>query len=171
MDLDTHIGRGVDLSKLLNSLAFDADTVVPAAMNQALLHEAASRLRAQSHEERLNAKIRLEVIEAEAYIAAKRHLERSGDKTTVDMIRALMASQKKVVRAKQTLAKAEREDAYAQSLVESFRQRGHAIKVVADLTEGELKSIGRSLVRELSARVTEQDIKDKLRKRYPKSKF
>jgi len=171
MELSHHIAKDVDVDALLKGLAFDADTIVVAGTTQATLHESASRLRAQKQEARLNAKVYLEMIEADAYLAAKRHLERTGDKATVDVVRSMVATQKKVVRAKATLASAEVEEEYTKSLVESFRQRGFALQVVSGLVEGDLKNIGRTLIKEMAAKISTEDTQKNLRKRYPKGKL
>jgi hypothetical protein len=171
MELSQHIAQEVDIDALLAGLAFDEDTVVLAGSQQACLHEAASRLRAQKQEERLNAKVFLEMIEADAYLAAKRHLERTGDKATVDVIRSMVTTQKKVVKAKARLVGAEVEEDYTKSLVESYRQRGFALQVVSDLVEGQLKQIGRTLIKDMAAKLTTEDTAKNLRKKYPKGRI
>lgn len=171
MELSQHIAKDVDIDELLKGLAFDADTILIAGTTQATLHESASRLRAQKQEERLNAKTYLEMIEADAYLAAKRHLERIGEKATVDIIRSMVATQKKVVKAKAELIKAEVEEEYTKSLLESFRQRGFALQVVSGLVEGDLKNIGRTLIKEMAARISIEDTQKNLRNRYPKGKL
>jgi len=168
MELSEHIAKSVDVEELLNGLAFDADTIVLAGTTQATLHEAASRLRAQKQEERLNAKAYLEMIEADAYLAAKRHLERIGEKATVDIVKSMVATQKKVAKAKARLNTAEVEEEYTKSLLESFRQRGFALQVVSGLVEGDLKNIGRTLIKEMATKISTEDIEKSLRKKYPK---
>lgn len=171
MELSEHIAKDVDVDALLDGLAFDADMVVIAGTTQATLHEAASRLRAQKQEERLNAKVYLEMIEADAYLAAKRHLERIGEKATVDIVKSMVATQKKVMKAKSRLIAAEVEEEYTKSLLESFRQRGFALQVVSGLVEGDLKNIGRILIKEIAAKISVEDTQKNLRARYPKGKL
>ena len=162
--------KDVDLDLLLKELAFDEDTVVHAGTNQGVLHEEAGRLRAQKQEDRLNAKAFLELTEAQAGIAARTKLERDGEKVTVDAVKGLVITSKKVQAAKSALTNAEVEEQYAIQLLESFRQRGHAVKVVGDLVEGNLKSIGKVLIKELASKISVEETEEKLRNKYPGGK-
>lgn len=158
--------KEVDIDLLLKELPFDADTIVHAGTNQAVLYEAAGRLRAQKQEERMNAKAFLELTEAQAGVAARKKLEADGDKVTVDAVKTLVTTSSKVQAAKSALATAEVEEEYTRQLLEAFRQRGNGLKVVGDLVEGELKSVGRALIKEMASKINVAETEEALNKKY-----
>ncbi len=134
--------NGVDVKKLLAGVEFNPDDVVTAAAMNAVLFVDAVTFRLACMEKRAAAKLAHERVEAETSLATRKFYKDLGEKTTEGNIDATVLLTPAVKAAADALSKADVYDEYSRLIVEVFRMRRDCLRIVDDMTRGELASQG-----------------------------
>ena len=154
----------VDLDKLIAELDFSEENVIKANREQATLFLEASRYRVKKMRNRIQAEAEYESRQAEASIFL-RGLKKKGSAITEGYIRDKVSIHPKVIRAREKFDKSQAYEEWSKLLLEAYRQRGHAIKTLAELLGAEANAQAR-LARKDAEMMGFESLKKKVRKRF-----
>lgn len=154
-----HLTAGeVDLRALLAKLDFQDTNVVAAAQEQGRLFFEASKLRTQKARLRMNREARLELVRAEVLLAERQSLIAAGQPFTQKELAALVQVNPGVRKAERLLRAALEQEEAAKLLVDAFKHRKEALRIVLEQNRAEIGFGGTVNLRQL---------KDQLRQKYP----
>jgi hypothetical protein len=159
-----------DLDTLLKNLDFSEKSVADAARNQAQLFAEASRYYVKKMRVRIQAEQHMEFVESEVNLQIRWHDKEKGDKRTEGHVKALINKSKRVVAARKEYARAQTEETWSKLLVDAYRHRNGAIRIVADLlgaeiafenkiSPGQVRELG-SMKRKLARKREQEEISD-----------
>jgi hypothetical protein len=154
--------RPVNVTKLLEKLDFADEAVIGAAREQAQLFLEAARLRIQKMRERVEAESQLALVKSELSIKIRHKAVTRGDKITEGHVAARLAKNSQVIEAQEKFNRAEEEEEFSKLLVEAFRMRRDAEKIVGDLIGAEVY-----VARQQEGHESLTKIREKLSAKYP----
>ena len=120
-----------------NKLAYTVETVLSAAVEQAVLFGAAANYRVVKMRARAAAEIELERIRADVELTIRKQARDTDEKVTEGHIKALLTANKTVQYQQNRVAEAEAEDEYAKLLLEAYRHRRDSLEVVGQQSGAE----------------------------------
>ncbi len=153
----------IDVKKLLAGVEFNPDDVVTAAARNAVFFVDAAQFRLACMEKRAAAKLAHERVEAETSLAVRKYHKDLGDKITEGTVDATVLLTPAVKSAAEALSKADVYDEYSKLIVEVFRMRRDCLRIVDDMTRGEMAA--QSAIEAGSEKMRGQ--REELRKRFP----
>jgi len=166
MDLDVLISESVDIKTLLEKLSFVEEETGPAAREQPMLYLYAARLRVQALRRTEKAKAALKLIRSQKAAKIREEVAGSGERATEGRVGELLTVSKVIQKAEEELRIAEEQEEYTKHILEAYRMRRDALKVVVELLGAEVY-----VQRRLSGDSTEMSkIQDELLSKYPRTK-
>jgi len=164
--LDTLLDEPVDLSGLIEKLEFTEENIIVANREQSALFLEASRYRVKKMRSRIQAEAQLDAEKAQASIFFRSKKKTSKVNITEGHIKDKVAVDSDVHEARQKYDKAQVYEEWARLLLEAYRQRGHAIKTLAELLGAEANAQARVARKDLEQAGFE-NLRESVRKRYP----
>lgn len=165
-ELSRLLKKKVDLSSLLDSLDFTDEQIVDASKVQPLLFMEAARYRAKAMRKRSRLEAALSVARAERAGKFRSSKKEVGDRVTEGQVQERLNKDPTIASLQASVDEAEVEEEYAKLLLEGFRMRRDALKVVADVIGAEIYVSKIS-----SGQMTElRKIKRRLEDKYPGQK-
>lgn len=137
--LNDILNAPVNLKKLIAKIAFDADLLEKAALEQPGLYLEASRYRTLKMRKKARAFLQRDMIKAELGLQYRRK-SKDGEKLREGEIKDSALLDPKSRAAQEAADRAVEEEEWAKGLVEVFRQRLSVLKVVADIRNAEMAS-------------------------------
>jgi hypothetical protein len=152
MTMQSFLKEDTDFDELLSSLSFREELVQVAAAHQPTLFVKAARLRVQCMRDRARADAQLDETKAESQARVREHLAQSGQKITIDAVADGATLDPAVQKMRATLRAAEAREEMGKLMLEAFRHRRDAIKVIAEaqLIEGHGPMLDATRSRELT---------------------
>ena len=138
LDMNDIIAEPVDVEELISTLDFTDEDVLSAAKAQPLLYVHAVRFRIQQMRKRTKAESALSVLRSVKALALRQKGAAAGDRVTEGSIKERLDCDKEVLKASKQFNDAEQWEEYSKLLLEAFRMRRDALKVVADLIGAEV---------------------------------
>jgi len=135
----------INLEELINALDFSEERVVDAAKEQPRLFINASRYRVRKLRERIRAESRLKEVAASLSLRIRANLKALGGDTriTEGLIQARLYGKREYKEADAAVATATEYDEFSRLLVEAYRQRAAALRVVQEVMGIENAMAGR----------------------------
>jgi hypothetical protein len=165
-EIERILSADVDLQALLKKLDFADDNVEQASLEQAKLFVGVSSIRIQKMRARQKYASMVEVKKAALGLRFRKEAREEGEKLTEAHISARMARDKKLRALEDRLAQAEAEEEFAKLLVEAFRMRRDALRIIGDHRNNEALALRSGIGRtKLMEDVT--NARERLRKKYP----
>lgn len=165
-DVERIITRPVIVDDLVNGLSFSDEEVVDAAKSQPTLFLHASRLRIQTMRNRVTAEAKLKAAEADRAGKFRLRGKEAGERITEGQVKERLARIPEIIALTKAVTDAEEYEEWSKLLLEAYRMRRDALKVVADMLGAEVY-----VSRMQSGQVTEMSkIRKKLEDKYPKRK-
>ena len=158
--------EAIDLQGLLDGLDFSGEDLLIQAPLQAKLFIQAARYRVIKMQLRSSAQGRLESLRASLSLQIRATARERGEKVTEEYIRQRLLRNPKVREAGDTLAKAEAEEEFSKLLVEAYRHRKEAARIVADMLRNE-DYAARGLAHGSEPMVSLRKIRQRLESKYP----
>ena len=163
--LDEILNEPVDVSALIDKLDFSEENIIAANREQATLFLEASRYRVKKMRGRIQAESRLDAEKAKASLFFRvKKAAKSG--ITEGYIKDKVMMDKGVQEARMKYDKSQVHEEWAKLFLEAYRQRGHAIKTLAELLGAEANAQARLARKELEVAGFE-NLKEQVRKKYP----
>jgi len=156
----------IDLEQLIGQLDFAEENLIQANREQPNLFLEASRYRVKRMRARIQAETAYEMRQAESSIFL-RSLKKKGDGSiTEKYISDKVKLRPRVIKARDKFDKAQAYEEWAKLVLETFRQRGSAIKTLAEILGAEANAQARLARKDLEMEGFEK-LKKAVRKRYP----
>src|SRR6185503_17348403 len=135
----------INLEELINALDFSEERVVDAAKEQPRLFINASRYRVRKLRERIRSESRLKEVAASLSLRIRANLKALGGDTriTEGLIQARLYGKREYKEADAAVATATEYDEFSRLLVEAYRQRAAALRVVQEVMGIENAMAGR----------------------------
>lgn len=162
-DVETILGKAVDVLDLLNRISFDDANVVQASMIQAQLFLEASRLRVQAMRARAAAEAEVSTLRASKAIAIRAKAAQSREKMTDNGVKERTEASLSIRTAEKNLAQLEEQEEFCKGLLEGLRQRKDMIEVIQRVNSSEY-GVLRGAV---DAAEKLEDIRNSLSSKYP----
>jgi hypothetical protein len=158
----------VDLKGLMDKLDFSEEAVIQANREQPGLFLEASRYRVKKMRSRIQSESNLKAEQANAsmFLRLKKKSAEKGSSFTEGYIRDKVTVHPRVIEAQQVEDNAQVYEEWAKLLLEAYRQRGHAIKTLAEILGAEANAQARLARKEFEVEGFEK-LKNAVRKRYP----
>lgn len=156
------IGQAIDVNALLKALDFDEAQAVEAASKQPRLYFQASQLRVQFMRKRIMLQSRTDIIKARLSLQVRAELIAKGEKPIAALVSAGVLTHPDYEAHLVKLERAREKEEAAKMLVEAFRQRRDALKIVGDQNRAEFGAIRR--IRDMDSLA---ELKAKLKRKYP----
>lgn len=150
-----------ELKRLLDNLHFEEAQAVHAAASQASLFFEACKVQTHAMKQRMVAQRNLEILKATLLLRARNESLGRGEKIGQKILDAMVLSDPEFLTAHRRLEKAEEYEATAKLLVEAYRQRREALRIVGDQNRAEFGAI-----RSMSS-VDVSGLRKQLMKKYP----
>lgn len=128
----------VDIRRLLRKLDFQDTEIVAAAQEQGLLFFEASKLRSQKYRLRMNREAAVDLVKSEVLLAEKAALIEAGESFTMGSLHARVVVNPEYQKATRRLRMAIEEEEAAKLLLDAFKHRRDALKVVLEQNRAEL---------------------------------
>lgn len=165
-DVERIITERVIVDDLIKGLSFSDEEVVDAAKMQPTLFLHASRLRIQTMRNRVAAEARLQAERAERAGKFRMRGKEAGERVTEGQVQERLARIPEIIKLTKEVTDAEEYEEWSKLLLEAYRMRRDALKVVADMLGAEVY-----VSRMQSGQSTQMaNIRQKLEKKYPKRK-
>lgn len=155
----------IDLGKLLKKLTLEDTTIVPDSLEQPSLFLEAGRLRVQKMRARVSAEMELKLAKAQVYLDARKGAEAAGTKATETTLDNQVLVNPKVRKLATRFTVAQEEEEFADLLVQAYRMRRDALRILADMAQVEL-SLAQGQARRASQTAGLEEAKEKLRGKY-----
>lgn len=136
--LAKHLRREVDLKQLLAALDFSDEEVVEVSKQQPMLFMEAVRFRVQSMRERTVCEAKLLAAKSTLGGKFRTKLKEGGEKVTEGQVQERIGRDKDIRAMEEELAESEQAEEWSKLLLEAFRMRRDAMKVVADVIGAEM---------------------------------
>lgn len=158
----------VDILALLNKLDFSVEEVSRAAQEQPKLFLTACRFRIQRMRRRSSAEARLESKRAEIGLRIRQKYRSTGDKITEAQLASMILRNSEVGELRERFSRAEEEEEFCKLLLEAFRMRRDAVRIVSEqaLAEMNLGTRAAGMVRETEDL---RSLRYRLSRKYPGS--
>ena len=158
----------VDLKGLMDKLDFSEEAVLQANREQPSLFLEASRYRVKKMRTRIQSESNLKAEQANAsmFLRLKKKKAEKGSSFTEGYIKDKVTVHPGVIEAQAQEDNAQVYEEWAKLLLEAYRQRGHAIKTLAEILGAEANAQARQSRKEFEIEGFEK-LKDAVRKRYP----
>ena len=164
--LDSLLDQPIDLKALIAGLDFSEENIVIANREQPSLFLEASRYRVKKLRARIQAESLLESERARAAMVYRKKKATSGGITEA-YIREKVSVNAEALDAREHLDRAMVHEEWAKLLLEAYRQRGHAIKTLAEILGAEANAQARLARKDLETEGFEK-IKQAVRSKYSK---
>lgn len=166
-DVLTILKEPVDLDNLIKQLDFAEENLIQANREQPSLFLEASRYRVKRMRVRIQSESEYEMKQSEASIFL-RGLKKKAEKgvMTEGYIRDKVRIRPDVVTAREKFDKAQAHEEWSKLLLEAYRQRGSAIKTLAEILGAEANAQARMVRKDLETAGFE-NLKKAVKKRYP----
>jgi hypothetical protein len=164
-DLTTIIHEPVNLKKLLAKLDFVDEEVANAAKEQPMLYLTAARFRIQKMQRRIQAESSLAVTKAQRGAKFRAKVAEGGERVTEGRVNEMLVKDKEVRQLEDTARAAAEQEEFAKMLLDAYRMRKDALKIVVDLMGAELY-VQRSMEGTGELRKIKDKLKQKLGKKY-----
>jgi hypothetical protein len=156
------LGGEVDVRKLLDRLEFSEGNLIEAAGEQAKLFYEATRLRTQKMRKRLHQEHLGDILRAQLSLEARSEFMAAGERFTTADLNSSVLSTPEWGEHIRLLEKALAVEDAAKMLVEAYRHRKEALRVILDQNRAEL-----GLTRKAVEIFNLHDIQRQLKKKYP----
>lgn len=130
--------KKVNIFRLLKQLDFSDEEVVYASKSQPKLFVEAIRFRVQMMRDRTEIESQLSLAKSKKSAKFRALLKERGERATEGQVQERMGADPEIVSLTAQLNSAEQAEEYAKLLLEAFRMRRDALKVVADVIGAEL---------------------------------
>jgi hypothetical protein len=158
----------VSVGDLLDNISFQDEEVVQAAMVQPKLYLEACRLRVQKMRARMQLDSMLRVKEADVELRIRKwYTDRSKDKPTESHIKAKISKDKPLQELTKRRQEVFQEEEFCKLLVEAFRMRMSALKVVGEFIRSEVGRTDPTLAGTLQSKRSVESMREKLKRKYP----
>lgn len=128
----------VNLRYILDSLDFSDEDIVEAAKKQPKLFLEATRFRVRKMRERIGAESKLKALQAAKGSKYRKTLASPGTRVTEGQISERVTANAEVKRALEAYQDTQEAEEFAKLLLEAFRMRRDALKIVAELIGAEI---------------------------------
>lgn len=155
----------VDLAALFEQIDFEDEDILNASKIQSNLFLQAGRLYIQSMRKRVAAEAKLKMLTSRYSLRIRKELseDASGGRVTEGHVAARLMRKPRILEATRKFDMRREHEEFCKLLLESFRMRRDTLKIVGNLIGAEVY-----IARENSGHQALKDVKDKLRKRYPR---
>lgn len=128
----------MDVDVLIDKLSLVAENILEEAANQPLAYVEASRYRVDKMRVRAHAAANLEYLRARVGMLLRQRFRANGEKVTEWAVKERVTCNKKVRIAIRTLDNAEAEEEFAKLLLDAYKQRRDAVRIIGEsqLAEG-----------------------------------
>jgi hypothetical protein len=167
--LDTILDEPVDVPALIEKLDFSEENIIMANREQASLFLEASRYRVKRLRATIQAEAAYDTEKANAALYFRRQRRSVKRSTTEAEIKEQVVIDEPAQAARAKYDKAQVYEEWAKLLLEAYRQRGHAIKTLAEILGAEANAQARIARKDLEVEGFER-LKSAVRKKYPGSK-
>lgn len=154
--------EGVDVKHLLDHLSFAEEGAVAAAAEQADLYFKATKVLTQASMRHVQMVRRLAILEATLLVKFRQEAVLRGEKLPAGILHAMVLAHPDYLQARLKVEHALEEELTAKMLVEAYRQRRDAIKIVGDQNRAEFGAI-----RKVNDLDRLRDLREQLKKKYP----
>ena len=137
-DVERIITERVIVDDLIKGLSFSDEEVVDAAKMQPTLFLHASRLRIQTMRNRVAAEARLQAERAERAGKFRMRGKEAGERVTEGQVQERLARIPEIIKLTKEVTDAEEYEEWSKLLLEAYRMRRDALKVVADMLGAEV---------------------------------
>src|SRR6201998_4153590 len=168
MDLDELIGKPVDLKQLVAKLDFTDEAVEAAALEHPRLFLRAARYRVQKMRDRVEAGLAYETRIAKLSAKLQSKKDEKGKRTmTEGAVKARVQLDSKIHKLRRKMEMSFVYEKFAELLVETYRKREFAIKVIIDARWAEAGKVLK-VVKEEGAKNISRKMMNEVRDRYKK---
>ncbi len=161
-DVQFILRKKVNLIRLLRLLDFSDEEVVDASKQQPKLFVEAVRFRVQKMRHRTQLESQLSLAKSQKSSKFRAKAKERGERVTEGQVSERMNTDPEIISLSAQVSAAEEEEEYSKLLLEAFRMRRDALKVVADVIGAELFISKRELGTTELAKM-----KKKLSEKYP----
>jgi len=128
----------VDIKRLLRKLDFQDTEVVAAAQEQSILFFEASKLRTQKARIRMNREAIVDLVKSEVLLSERATLMEAGESFTMGSLNAQVTVHSDYQKATRRLRMAIEEEEAAKLLLDAYKHRRDALKIVLEQNRAEL---------------------------------
>lgn len=164
------LSGAINAEALLDAIPFNEDQIGQAAVTQTPLFMEAAKLRVQLMRQRQGLEARLKQNMAMLSASIRKQVREAGDKITEGAVKVRIDKHPDIIAIQEQLDEATVEEEFGKLILEGLRQRKSSIDAVIDTKklEAQLGIHYEARIQEQDHRATVAEIRDRMKKRYPK---